>query len=167
MKLYWDSYFNRSCSIICLKIHFNFISVYVASLKKIFSSNFCKLIHFSVLHQSCRCNPSQYPLFYCNDSVMWGTKHQSPLFFCKFSHPLFLCLQVTCICFFIIRFVIESTKAKIHRSTKLLLLFCFHRTEGAQKNPDSCCKIHFYSSEKMMKQLPRGDKNVLVAPGVA
>jgi hypothetical protein len=132
MKLYRASYFNSPCSIICLKIHFNFISVYVASLKKIFSSNFCKLIHLSVLHQSCRCNPSHYPLFYCNDSVIWSTKHQSSLFLQIQSHPLFLCLEVTCICLFIIRFVIESTKAKVHRSTKLLLRFCFHRTEGAQ-----------------------------------
>lgn len=148
MKLYRASYFNRPCSIIYLKIHFSFISIYVASLKKIFSSNFYKLIHLSVVHQSCRCNPSHYPLFYCNDSVIWSTKHHSPLFLQIQSHPLFLCREVTCLCFFIIRFVIESTKAKIHRSTKLLLRFCIHGTEGTQKNiPDSCCKIHFYSSE--------------------
>jgi len=148
MKLYRDSYFNRSCSIICLKIHFNFISVFVASLKKIFSSNFCKLIHLSVLHQSCRCNPSQYPLFYCNGSVIWCTKHQSPLFPANSESPSVFVSWCYLYMLFIIRFVIESTKAKIHRSTKLLLLFFSPNWRCTKNIPDSCCKIHFYSSEK-------------------
>jgi hypothetical protein len=47
--------------------------------------------------------------------------------------PLFLCLEIMYIRFFITRFVIESTKAKIRTSIKLLQRFCVHRTEGTQK----------------------------------